>query len=264
MNVLKLADYKAYCLDKELSPNTIKNYLTTLRQFDRFLQQKNISSINKEATIAYKQSILDQKYSLKTINQKIVILNVYLNWLNRPDLRIKMLKQQSEIHRISINEKEYRRLLHHSEGETQLFILTIANTGLRITELCHLTKEDLNHRSIAIRNKGKTRVIALPVFVKKKLKRFMAYKPLSAIIFSKTQSAYRAELKRVAALAHVNKKKVYPHSFRHYFAKQFIANGGDSTELQQMLGHSSIETTTIYTHLDSTELSQKFAEIRNT
>ncbi|MGY0398091.1 site-specific integrase, partial [Lacticaseibacillus paracasei] len=121
--MLKLADYKAYCLDKELSPNTIKNYLTTLRQFDRFLQQKNISSINKEATIAYKQSILDQKYSLKTINQKIVILNVYLNWLNRPDLRIKMLKQQSEIHRISINEKEYRRLLHHSEGETQLFIL---------------------------------------------------------------------------------------------------------------------------------------------
>ncbi|MHC5250410.1 tyrosine-type recombinase/integrase, partial [Enterococcus sp. LJL90] len=86
---------------------------------------------------------------------------------------------------------------------------------------------------------------------------------ISTIIFHKSQDFYRKRLKTIAGKAKVKKEKVYPHTVRHFFAKEFIANGGDSTDLQQMLGHESIATTTIYTKLSTNELSEKYREIRN-
>lgn len=261
---LKIHEYLLYCRENELAKNTIKNYQNTLKQLDEWCSMKHVDQLNKESLIEYKLYLKEEcDYKLSTINQKIVAINIYLNWAESTDLKVKQFKQQMVSHRESINQKEYKRLLKHTNEELNLFILTIANTGLRISELCALSKDDLDKKVISIENKGKTRSIAIPVFVKKQLKKFMAYKGKDEPIFSKTQSWYRQELKAAASKAKVDKTKVYPHSLRHYFAKQFIENGGDSTELQQMLGHSSIKTTTIYTHLDPNELSVKFRQIHN-
>lgn len=261
---LKIHEYLLYCRENELAKNTIKNYQNTLKQLDEWCSMKHVDQLNKESLIEYKLYLKEEcDYKLSTINQKIVAINIYLNWAESTDLKVKQFKQQMVSHRESINQKEYKRLLKHTNEELNLFILTIANTGLRISELCALSKDDLDKKVISIENKGKTRSIAIPVFVKKLLKKFMTYKGKDEIIFGKTQSWYRQELKAAASKAKVDKTKVYPHSLRHYFAKQFIENGGDSTELQQMLGHSSIKTTTIYTHLDPNELSVKFRQIHN-
>lgn len=267
--VIKLKEYELYLRENEIAKNTIKNYLNTLNQLNQYCARKKIETISKEDMIDFKDYLKTVQYKpgrnyvLNTINQKLTAINIYLNWADESELKLKQFKQQTKTHRESINSNEYKRLLRFADDEMKLFILTIGNTGLRITELCSIKKIDLNSKIISIENKGKTRVVAIPQFLKKSLKRYSINFNDQDVLFPKTQSSYRARLKRIAGAAKVNKDKVYPHSIRHYFAKTFIENGGDSTELQQMLGHSNIATTTIYTKLSKDELGDKFMKIRN-
>lgn len=266
---MDLKAYKLYLVENEIRPNTIKNYMNTLHQLDRFLESNNLD-LTKENLIGFKEYLktyeyeTNKKYKTNTINQKIVSINIYLNWLEHHELSLKLLKTQIKEHRESINDKEFKSLMKHSTSEEmRLFMLTIANTGLRITEVCNLRVSDLDKTIVQIENKGKQRAIAIPQFLKKQLKKYAAERNIKAEIFYKKQATYRQNLKVIAGKAKVNKDKVYPHSFRHYFAKKFLASGGDSTDLQQMLGHESIKTTTIYTTLSANELGEKFRKIKN-
>lgn len=266
--MIDLKNYKNYLLDNEISDNTIKSYLNTLRQLDEFLAVHS-KPLDKESLIMYKRSLLEfrsktgKPYSIKTINQKIIVINIFLNWLEKPELTLKAYKTQNDLHRESIDKKEYKALLKYADEETRNFILLIGNTGMRISEACSITVDDLSKKNIYIRNKGKIRMVSIPQFVKKKLKRYCESNKITGIIFSKTQTRYRKSLKAAASKAKIKKDRVYPHSIRHFFAKEFIENGGDSTSLQQMLGHENINTTTIYTRLNDKELSSKFGAIHN-
>lgn len=266
--MLELERYKAYLLENEISSNTIRNYLVTLQQLDSFLVS-NGGQVSKEQLIEYKRLLMEDRqkngkaYKLKTINQKIVVINIFFNWMGSPELALKPYKVQSDLHRDSISRAEYKALIKCADVETRMFILLIGNTGLRISEACSLTVADLEKKNIDIRNKGKTRVISIPQFVKKRLKAYCQKHEIEGVIFYKTQTRYRKQLKVVAGKAKVNKDRVYPHSIRHFFAKEYIENGGDSTSLQQMLGHENISTTTIYTKLSKNELSEKFRAVHN-
>lgn len=266
---MDLKAYKLYLIENEVRHNTIKNYMNTLQQLKKFLK-KNDYELDKESLILYKEHLKSFEYSPKrnyktnTINQKIVSINIYLNWIERKDLTLKLLKTQIKEHRESITQKEFRALIKHATSEEmRLIMLTIANTGLRITELCSLKVSDLDLSIIPIENKGKQRSIAIPQFLKKQLKKYVRERGIEDQIFYKKQATYRMNLKVIAGKAKVKKDKVYPHSFRHYFAKQFLANGGDSTDLQQLLGHENIITTTIYTKLSTNELGDKFRRVKN-
>lgn len=258
---LAIKAYLLHCRDDELAENTIKNYQNTLSQLDHWLAGRQVT---KTLLIEYKFYLKEQKhYKLTTLNQKLTAINIYLHWSDQAELTLKQFKTQSVTHREALNHKEYHRLLRYSMGELRLLILTIGNTGLRISEVCSLRKTDLSGKFLAINNKGKTRTVAIPAFIKKQLKHFMVGKSNDSLIFDKSQAWYRYELKQLAEPVRVKREKLYPHSLRHYFAKQFIKDGGDSTALQQMLGHASISTTTIYTHMDADELSVQFRQIHN-
>lgn len=267
--MIKLHEYEMYCLENEIADNTIKNYKNTLGQLNDYLKMHQKSELTKEVLIEYKQHLKNdyyapgKQYNINTCNQKITAINIYLNWDNKDHMTLKLFKEQSSTHRESINQEDFERLLRYSNEEMTLFILTIANTGLRISEICSLTKEHLYDAIIQIENKGKIRIIDIPLFLKKRLRVYMKYRNDKDVIFNKTQQFYRQELKDIAGRAKVKKSKVYPHSIRHYFAKKFIADGGDSTALQQMLGHSDIKTTTIYTKMSKEELAKTFRNIKN-
>lgn len=272
--MLALKDYELHLLENEIRPNTKKNYMNTLKQLNAFLEQ-NTFDLDKESLIRFKDHLKNdeyasgKKYKLKTINQKIVAINIFLNWMESENrvssgLTLKLYKAQTKEHRESINEAEYKRLIQHATTEEmRLFILLIGNTGVRITEACSIRATDLNSKLIIIENKGKERAIAIPQFLKKKLKRYVEENSITDEIFYKVQGTYRASLKTIAGKAKINKEKVYPHSIRHYFAKSFLDKGGDSTVLQQLLGHENIATTTIYTKLNTNELGQQFSKIKN-
>lgn len=272
--MLALKDYELYLLENEVRPNTRKNYLNTLNQLDVYLSI-HVYKLDKNSLILFKNHLETdcyepgKKYKVRTINQKIVAINIYLNWLEREgkigsSLTLKLKKVQTKEHRESINQLEYKRLIKYATtDEMRLFILLIGNTGLRITEVCSLKVEDLSKKIITIENKGKQRTIAIPSFLKKQLKKYAEEAGIKDEIFIKHQATYRHSLKMIAGKAKVNKEKVYPHSIRHYFAKEFLANGGDSAVLQQMLGHDDIRTTTIYTRHDANELGKQFSKIKN-
>ena len=275
MNLIPIKEYELYLIDNEISQNTQKNYLNTVGQLDDFLRTNELE-LNKESLIKFKQYLRahhykpQKTYTTKTINQKIISINVYLNWLLKEKIiddkmSIKLLKSQIKEHRESITEAEYKKLLKYSTNdEIRLFILLIGNTGVRISEACSIKVEDLSKKTIPIENKGKQRTITIPQFLKKQLKTYVRVNNINGIIFYRDQRTYRNNLKTIAGLAKINKEKVYPHSIRHYFAKAFLDNGGDSTVLQQLLGHENIATTTIYTKLSTNELSDQFSKIKNT
>lgn len=266
---IKLNNYRLYCIENEIAANTIKNYMTTLSQLDEFLNLNNIDQVTKEDLINFKQHLKEddyepgKKYKTSTCNQKITAINIYLNWTERPELKLKLFKEQTTTHRESITQEDFERLLKYSDSEMKLFILTVGNTGLRISEICALKKSDLYSAIIEVENKGKIRIIDIPLFLKKQLRSYATCMSDNQIIFNKTQSYYRQALKSIAGKAKVKLVRVYPHSLRHYFAKKFIADGGDSTALQQMLGHSDIKTTTIYTKMSKEELAKTFRGIKN-
>ncbi|MDT2661059.1 tyrosine-type recombinase/integrase [Enterococcus hulanensis] len=273
--MLPLKNYELYLLENEIRPNTKKNYMNTLKQLNAYLLQ-NAFPLDKEALIRFKDHLKNdeyepgKKYKLKTINQKIVSVNIFLNWLEKGNnapagLTLKLYKTQTKEHRESVNEAEYKRLIKYANTEEmRLFILLIGNTGVRITEACSIRADDLNSKLIIIENKGKQRAIGIPQFLKKQLKCYVNEHGIDGEIFYKEQATYRTHLKTIAGKAKINKEKVYPHSLRHYFAKAFLENGGDSTVLQQLLGHENIGTTTIYTKLNTNELGNQFSKIKNT
>lgn len=272
--MINVKEYELHLIENEIAPNTIKNYMNTLESLNQYMLINDIDLMTKEALIYFKRYLREKEYkpgktyTTSTINQKIICLNVYFNWKypeGSSSLKLKLEKEQTKAHRDSITRSDFKRLLRYSDGEIYFFILVIANTGLRITEVCNLKKEDLEKVMIEINNKGKDRIIAIPAFLRKSLLKWDYVRELNnnTIIFSKTQPWYRRELKKVAGKARVNKAKVYPHSIRHYFAKEFIANGGDSTDLQQMLGHADIKTTTIYTKKNKEELADLFKKNKN-
>lgn len=267
--LIDVEGYRLYLIENEIANNTIKNYMNTLKSLNKYLVDNNIEELDKSIIVDYKEYLRnkeykkDKKYTLKTLKQSITALNVYFNWAKRTDLKVKNIKVQGNTHRESISDTDYKQLIKAADIEMQMFMSTIANTGVRIAELLQLKKKDLYKSVIEIENKGKTRIIALNPSLKKALKSFSKELEDDDYIFIKSADTYRYRLKQLAAKAKIKKAKVYPHSFRHYFAKKYIENGGDSTTLQQMLGHSNISTTTIYTQLSQEELADRFKRVNN-
>jgi site-specific recombinase XerD len=150
----------------------------------------------------------------------------------------------------------------------QMWVLmqTIAATGIRYNELQYFTVESIQAAkktgTITVTNKGKERAIPISKSLVKLLTEYCKDKGItSGLIFGnrnghpiKNEQVSR-RLKRIAGYARVNKSKVHPHNFRHLFAKEYMEKVGRLDKLQDILGHSSIATTTIYTKASSKELA---------
>lgn len=261
--MLKIDEFILFLQDKELAENSIKNYRITLMQLDAYLES-NTFKLTKENVLKYKQHLKD-KYKLQTRNNKITLINSYFAWSEQNEFKLNLFKIQEESHSEYLNSKEYKRLLKViDKPEILLLAYTIANTGLRVSEIVRsLTKDDLNKKLIEIDNKKKSRFIGIPQWLKKELKEYFKDKNNDDYLFPKSRQYYSKLLKKYAGLAKVKKDRVYPHAFRHLFSKNFIDTGGDSTTLQQILGHSSINTTTIYTKKNYDELYKEFLKQKN-
>ena len=263
--MIDIVKYESYLKENECEPNTIKNYRITLELLERYLGENNYTELTKEAVIDFKQHLIKKGYAVSTINNRITILNIYFNYLGKQsELRLKRVKQQQNTHREYLEENDYKRLLKHChKKELELFIKTFANTGTRIAEIKQIRYCDLVGKKIQIKNKGKYRNMTIPAWLKKELTKYFAGYEQEQLLFTKSENYYRKLLKQLAGKARVKKSRVYPHSFRHYFAKKFLKDGGQLTTLQQLLGHSSIQTTAIYTQLNEDELMAEYAKIKN-
>lgn len=253
----RLPDYAEELKLDELKESTVKKYLTDARRFLSFMEDE--CQIDKESVIHFKE-MPRSRYKPASVNSYLRGVNHFLRWSDRPELTVKTERMQKSFSlEMVLQLREYQQLLAYArrEGKEKYYYMmrTLAGTGIRVGELKCITREALENRFVVIHHKGKIREICISNSLCDELLQYCQLQGIQTgpVFYGWKQGTAINEtgvwkaLKRLAGKAGVDPKKVYPHSFRHLFAKTYMQQIGNLTELSDILGHSSIETTRIYT-----------------
>lgn len=249
--------YEKHLIEEERSKATVSKYIRDIQAFYMFLADK---AINKEAVISFKLS-LENKYKTNSINSMIVAINGLLEYMGLSACRVKLNKVQKRLfyeEKQELTKSEYSRLVETAiaKNDEQLALLmqTICATGIRISELKYITVEALKNKTAIVRNKGKVREIIFPKRIRKALLNYCKEHHIKSgcVFVTKNgnpldRSNIWAKMKKLCNEAGVDRDKVFPHNLRHLFAFTFYKLEKDLVRLADILGHSSIETTRIYT-----------------
>lgn len=273
--LLKLDEWIEEQKYQEYSTNTLKQYKANVLKFISWLKEDEI--ITKDTTINYKKYLyeLEPRPSTSSINTWIIELNKFLKWLDKDDLTIKKIKQQvksSTEEVLSISD--YKRLLRFSKSmglmKLHYIMKVLAMTGIRISELKYFTVENIKSNYIVAFNKGKERNIIVRQDLARELRKFCKeYKIKEGYLFKGEKkdsilcaSTIWRQMKKVSGAARVNKSKVHAHSFRHLFAQVFLNEYSNNiTELADILGHNSLETTRLYTRSSNSQKKSKLEKL---
>lgn len=255
-----MKDYKDFLLHQNLSKNTIESYSTAVTQyFNEF------GDITKQNLLAFKASLVD-KYKGKTVNLRIQGINKYLEFIRKEKLKLKYIKvQQKSFLENVISDADYEffknKLWKDKNYEWYYVIRFLGATGARVSELIQFKYEHLSRGYIDLYTKsGKIRRIFIPKKLRTKAKEYYdsinrteGYLFLNKEGKQITTRGIAHQLKTLASKYKMNLKVIYPHSFRHRFAKNFLEKRKDIALLADLMGHESIETTRIYLRKTSEE-----------
>lgn len=257
---LQLEEFENYLIIQNMSENTIRSYRYAIRQFFQLYPELTYSNLQ-----LYKLYLLEH-YKPRTVNLRIHALNCFLNYTEWPDSPIIQVRIQQKAfleHVISEGDYEYlkARLLSDEEYLYYFLVRFMASTGARVSEVIQFTVEDVKNGFKDIYSKdNKIRRIYVPAALQKDTIQWLKQiERLSGDIFLNpsgdriSPGGIRRQLKKLAIRYNLDEKVVYPHSFRHRFAKNFIESCSDITLLSNLLGHESIETTRIYLRRSSSE-----------
>lgn len=260
MNVVtneSIKRFKAYLYEEEKSENTIKKYIRDVRAFCGWLGE---AAADKAKVLEYKHGLCES-YAPKSVNSMLSSLNAFFEFTERHDLKVKILKIQRQIfadRSKELTKSEYERLLTAAEerkNERLYYLMqTIASTGLRVSEIKYVTVDAVKNGQAVIRCKGKIRQVFLPKKLCKMLKGYIKSQKIKSGAVFVTKSGRTLDrcaiwkmMKKLCESAGVAKEKVFPHNFRHLFARTYYSLQKDIVRLADILGHSSINTTRIYT-----------------
>lgn len=254
----EITEFGYYLYERENAPATIKKYLTDIRTFVKFMDGRY--EIDKERILSYKEWLL-ASYSPGSINSMLVALNQFLEFLGAARLKVRRVKVQKQVflaEEKNLTKADYNRLRNTAlmQGKEQLALIleVIASTGIRISELQYFTVEQIKRGRIEVFNKEKYRRILVPDTLRKKLLCYTGKNKIQkGVIFrtrngkAKDRSNIWLEMKTLCHAAGVESEKVYPHNFRHLFARTYYRTTKDLAGLADILGHSNMEITRIYT-----------------
>lgn len=262
-----LEGFKNYLYERENAEATAKKYERDVRTFFRYLGHD--TNADKKKILAYKEWLLE-RYKVTSVNSMLAALNQFLEYLGYACLKVKRVKVQQSLfmqEERELSRKEFGRLVRTAEREGKRWLAlcmeTIASTGIRISELRYFTVERVKKGRIEVHNKGKYRRIMLPDFIKKKLLDFCRKRHIrGGCIFTdrqgrpKDRSSIWREMKRLREHSGVDGNKIFPHNLRHLFARMYYQRTKDIAGLADLLGHSSLNVTRIYTS-NTGEIYQK-------
>lgn len=257
---LRADEFSRYLTARNMSDNTIHVYVYALRQF-----YKRYTAIDYSSLQLYKVFLLEH-YKPQTVNLRIRALNSYVEFKQMDAERISMVRiQQKNYLENVISEADYEYLkncLVRDKKYLYYFIVRfMAATGARVSEVIQIQAEDVFKGYKDIYSKGnKVRRIYVPKALQKDAALWLSsiQQKKGCIFLNRfgtpiTPSGIRSQLKNLAATYGMNTEVVYPHSFRHRFAKSFIEKCGDIALLSDLLGHKNLETTRIYLRRSSSE-----------
>lgn len=218
-------------------------------------------AVDKEASAGWKSHLTEKGYAPATINAMLSSLNGFFGFLGWEECKVKFLKIQRRTFRDQekeLSRAEYERLLEtareNKNSRLALLLEAVCATGIRVSEVKYITVEALCRRRADISLKGKIRTILLPGKLCKKLGDYARRQGITSGEIFVTRSGRGIsrrqiwqEMKKLCAKAGVNPSKVFPHNLRHLFARTYYSMEKDIVRLADILGHSSVNTTRIYT-----------------
>lgn len=251
-------NFKSYMEHKNLTQNTISAYLFTVKQF-----KSSYNFISKKSIDSYKVWLIDN-YKPKTVNLRLQGINCYLEFIGKSNLKTQFIKiQQKTFLENVISNADYEFFKSSLKKDNELFwyfvIRFLAATGARISELLQIKIEHVKLGYLDLYSKcGKARRIYIPNKLRLEALDWLKDKATGYIFLNKlgkrmTSRGISGQLKKFAKKYGIDKKVVYPHSFRHRFAKNFLEKYNDIALLADLMGHESIETTRIYLRKTATE-----------
>lgn len=259
-NVIKkevIEQYVTYLQEQEKSASTIQKYVHDLNALRVYL---NGEQVTKKGLIRWKEYLTAQ-YAPATVNTMLAAMNGFLDFCGWTELKVKPLKIQKSLFsdgEKELTREEYIRIIRAAERSgsqrLSLVIQTICATGIRVSELRFITAEAVQCGKAQISSKGKRRIVFLPGKLRRLLKTYMKKqkRTAGAVFVTKNGKALDRsniwrEMKALCESAQVVPEKVFPHNLRHLFARTYYTIEKDLSRLADILGHSNINTTRIYT-----------------
>lgn len=257
INERQIEEYQDYLLQEERSINTIKKYIHDIKTFFYFLKGQRIT---KEILLKWKEYLLTV-FAPSSVNSMLAAINNFLDWIGEPQYKVKLLKIQKKLFTDAekeLTKQEYIKLVETAEKEKNerlsLVMQTICATGIRVSELRYITVEAARKGSIKVNSKGKIRVIFLPNKLCDLLIKYCKKQGRkTGIIFCTKngkpldRSNIWKDMKLLCKKAKIESEKVFPHNLRHLFARTYYKKEKDLSRLADLLGHTSVNTTKIYT-----------------
>ncbi len=275
----KYHDYLKYELN--YSDNTIDDYFFHLKKYFEYLNTKKlvVEEVTKDDIIEFLKYLDSKKYSNKTI------CNILSSLRNFYDFLLDEKKIEFNIFKLVKNPKLEKKLPNFLSYENMRSIfdsievndfLTARNkmiieilyaTGVRVSELCSIKLQDIdfNNRSIKVFGKGrKERIVYFGLPCLDAIKVYLSYNPFTNEYLVLNKDGQKISVRSIQKI--INKvcdeacinSNVTPHTFRHTFATHLLNNGADIKSVGELLGHSSLNTTEIYTHITSDFLKSEY------
>lgn len=252
-----LEEYGRWLYEKERSIGTIRKYYYYLELLEEYLDGRELS---KALVIRWKDS-LREALAPSTVNGALAAVNSLFRYKGWTDCVMKFIRIGRRVfcpEQRELSRQEYVRLVQAAnrsgDERTALVIQTICSTGMRVSELKYVTVEALDSRTVEVECKGKVRTIFLTKKLCRLLREYAKKKNIcrGMIFITRTGKAMDRsniwrEMKKIGEKAGVSLKKVFPHNLRHLFARSYYRQEKDLLRLSEILGHSSINTTRIYT-----------------
>lgn len=286
MSIQLLAQYLEYIeVEKGLSQNTLDAYRRDLSSFLELcssLEADEIVQINRSHLNSYIKDLREKQYSATSVMRKIASLRGFFKWLcanehcvQNPTLTLEQPRVPRKLPKVmSISEIENILKQHLNKRET-LIIELLYGCGLRVSELVGLKTNsvDLSASYLKCSGKGsKERLVPVGRKAKEALKEYF---PLRDFLIKKfnldTKNLFILDNGRfltrqdVYNFIHEQGKKIHknisPHTLRHSFATHLLENGADLRIVQELLGHSDVSTTQLYTHISKKRLKEVYFSI---
>lgn len=285
-NLTNLIDKYIYYLtyEKNVSKKTLENYTLRLNRLVEYLGDINIEKLNRMQVLDFRMELNRLWLSTKTINYHIVAIRAFLKFLLKNDIdcmspdKLELAKTPPrEVH--YLDEEDIKKILKapwklptkNIEKQTRdiAILYMLYGTGLRVSELIKLKKSDIkiDSNQFSVVGKGsKLRSIFATKIAREKLQAYLKQRSdASPYLFTTvsvnglgehlSRNTIEEIVRKYAKLAGIT-KKVTPHTLRHSFATSLIKKWADIRAVQTLLGHASITTTQIYTHVDDKHLKQ--------
>ena len=278
-----ISQYLEYLeIEKGLSENTVDAYRRDLYDFAENLESQNLADINRVFISSYVRMLKERKLAPTTVIRKVASLRGFFKWVTSMNILEKnpasTLEQPKVPQRLPkvVSLKEIETMLQADLSPLQTVMMELLySCGLRVSELVNLKVNDIDLASKYVRCFGKgskERIVPVGMCAIRALEKYL---PKRELILKK----YNLSSKKLLVLENgrfINRQDVYnfiheqgkkinknisPHTLRHSFATHLLENGADLRVVQELLGHSDVSTTQLYTHISKKRLKEVYFNI---